>query len=161
MKKIQLLPVALIALSIITSSASDILPEALSKLKDGKPEQYYYRVKDIPQPVLDAMMKVMQTSKLKMADAGGVWNKTDVTSNPSLPFRRLIWAVKVVEHYVIHYEMGGDGYSTHFLIAAPDVTKGKWFILWSAAGSSVAKDYTVFISELTGGQLDADPRLTH
>jgi hypothetical protein len=79
----------------------------LTEIEGVKPDQYIKKVKDIPMPVKKAFGQAMGAKQFDMADTGGAWNKTDVVTNPSLLFRRLIWAVETTGYYVIHYEMGG------------------------------------------------------
>jgi hypothetical protein len=152
----------ILALSSLSgaTSASD-LPAVLTEIEGAKPNKYFKKVKDIPIPVKQAFGQTMQSKEFDMADRGGAWNKTDVVTNPSLPFRRLIWAVEIKGYYVIHYEMGGIGYSTHYLIAALDRGKDKWSVLWSAAAFESSRDFPAFIADLKKGKLNSDPKISH
>jgi hypothetical protein len=96
-----------------------------------------------------------------MADYRGAWNKTDYVQDASLPFRRLIWAVTIKDYYIIHYEKGGFGYSTHYLVAAPDRNTKKWKVLWAGVAFERGQDYPAFISALKKRKLDSNPSLGH
>ena len=159
---LTIMALMILAVSSLTAATSPgDLPAALSGIEGAKPEKYFKKIKDIPNPVKEAFGKAMPNKEFNMADSGGAWNKTDIVTNPSLPFRRLIWAVEIKGYYVIHYEMGGRGYSTHYLIAASDGEKEKWFVFWSAAAFEIARDYPAFITDLKKGKLDTNPRLIH
>jgi hypothetical protein len=148
----------------VHAAAQTLFPVYLSGLEKARPDKYYRNVKKIPQPVLNAFGKAMgrqNTPDFEMADRDGKWNETDFTTDESLPFRRLIWAVEVNGRYVIHYEMGGFGWCGHFLIAAPDRKKGTWAVVWSATSLEVAQDYEAFISQLRSRKLSADPTALH
>jgi len=143
-----------------TTSASD-LPAVLTEIEGARPNKYLNKVKDIPIPVKKAFAQAMFGKEFKMADRGGAWNKTDVVTNPSLPFRRLIWAAEIKGYYVIHYEWGGYAYSTHYLIAARDREKDKWSVVWSAAAFERSRDFPAFITDLKKGKLNSDFKLGH
>ena len=163
MKNILTIAILIIlALSSLGGGTSAIdLPTVLTEIEGTKPDKYFKKLKDIPIPVKRAFGQAMHTKELDMADSGGAWNMTDVVTNPSLPFRRLIWAVETKGYYVIHYERGGRGYSTHYLIAGPDRDKDKWSVLWSAVAFERSRDFPAFIADLKKGKLDSDPKLSH
>ena len=142
------------------NSGSD-LPAVLSEIEGARPDKYFKKITDIPIPIKKAFGEAMSNKQFNMADSGGAWNKTDVVTNSSLPFRRLIWAVKIKRYYIIHYEMGGRGYSTHYLIAASAGGKDNWSVLWSAAALESSRDFPAFIADLKKGKLDSDPKISH
>jgi hypothetical protein len=41
------------------AASSDLFPAQLKKLESGRPDKYCGKVKDIPQPVLDAFQKAL------------------------------------------------------------------------------------------------------
>ena len=157
-----LIGLAFTAISRVFEAASPhAFPAQLSGLEDAKPDKYYNKVKDIPTPVMDAFRKALGGQELRMADSDGAWNKTDVVDDPSLPFRRLIWAAQIKGRYVIHYEMGGVRYNTRYMIATPDEGGEKWVVLWAASGSKPVPDYSAFIADLKDGKLNIDSRMIH
>lgn len=161
---LKLLTLVLAATSMVVdiSFASPCtLPSKLLSLICEKPKGYYYEVKDIPQPVLSALSRITKAREFRIADRGGAWNKTDIVSDRGLPFRRLIWVAHVIGFYVLHYEMGGSGYSTHFLIVGSNEINEEWSVLWAASSFYTAKDYESFIAELKSCRLDTDPKNIH
>jgi hypothetical protein len=137
------------------------LPAVIAQIEGEKPDKYLTEIKDIPIPVQNALGQAMRSKEFKMADRGTPWNKTDVVTNPSLPFRRLIWAIEIKQYFVVHYELGGYGYSTHYMVAARDKEKQKWSVLWSAAGFEISRNFPAFIADLKKGKLDSDPKISH
>ena len=91
--------------------------------------------------------------KNNLAEPGGKWNPTDVVIDPTLPSKRLIWAAKGGDYYVVHYERGGIAHTFHILVAklAKDDAKPK--IAWNALGGPF-KNYTAFLDALRNGKLD-------
>jgi hypothetical protein len=113
-----------------------------------------HSTKDLP----PAVVALCVDDKGKLADPGENWNATDATTDPTLPWKRLIWAAVGDEYYVVHYERGGIDHSFHILVAklSKDNTKPK--IVWSAVGGPF-KDYAAFLDALRSGKLD--DRLGH
>ncbi len=89
----------------------------------------------------------------KLAEPGQNWNATDVITDPSLPGKRLIWAVVGGEYYVVHYERGGIAHTFHILVAKLGKNDAKPTMVWRAVGGPL-KDYTVFVDTLRSGKLD-------
>ena len=89
----------------------------------------------------------------KLAELGQNWNATDVITDPSLPGKRLIWAVVGGEYYVVHYERGGIAHTFHILVAKLGKNGAKPTMVWRAVGGPL-KDYTVFVDTLRSGKLD-------
>ena len=92
-----------------------------------------------------------------MADNGGNWERYDVVYDDTLPFRRLIWAVEVQQHYVLHFEQGGMAYSTHFLVISPADSKGRRTLEWAAISFKQARDLEGFLDSAKAGKLRFDP----
>lgn len=56
------------------------------------------------------------------ADAGGVWNATDVLSDADVPQRRLISIEHTGTEWEIHYEHGGRGQHKHSVTISTEPT---------------------------------------
>ena len=69
--------------------------------------------KDLP----PAVVALCVDDKGKLADPGQNWNATDAITDPTLPWKRLIWAAVGSDYYVVHYERGGIDHSFHILVA--------------------------------------------
>jgi len=89
----------------------------------------------------------------KLAEPGQNWNATDVITDPTLPGKRLIWAVVGGEYYVVHYERGGIAHTFHILVAKLGKNEAKPTMVWRAVGGPL-KDYPVFVDTLRSGKLD-------
>jgi hypothetical protein len=53
----------------------------------------------------------------KLADPGQNWNATDAVTDPTLPWKRPIWAAVGSDYYIVHYERRGIDHSFHILVA--------------------------------------------
>jgi hypothetical protein len=89
----------------------------------------------------------------KFADPGQNWNATDAVTDPTLPWKRLIWAAVGGDYYVVHYERGGIAHSFHVLVAKLPKGDGKPKIIWQAVGRQL-KDYAAFLDALRNGKLN-------
>jgi len=89
----------------------------------------------------------------KFADPGQNWNATDAVTDPTLPWKRLIWAAVGGDYYVVHYERGGIAHSFHILIAKFANGEAKPKVIWQAVGRQL-KDYPAFLDALHSGKLD-------
>jgi hypothetical protein len=91
--------------------------------------------------------------KGKLADPGQNWNRTDAITDPTLPWKRLIWAAIDGDYYVVHYERGGIDHSFHILVAKFAKNDAKPKVVWHAVGRQL-KDYAAFLDALRNGKLD-------
>jgi hypothetical protein len=89
----------------------------------------------------------------KIADPGQKWNATDAIIDPSLPGKRLIWAVIGGEYCIVHYERGGIAHSFHILVAKLANNAAKPKVVWTAMGGPF-NDYAAFLNALRSGNLD-------
>jgi hypothetical protein len=89
----------------------------------------------------------------KLADPGQNWNATDAVTDPTLPWKRLIWAALGGEYYIAHYERGGIDHSFHILVAKLTKNDTKPKMVWHAVGRQL-KDYAAFLDSLREGKLD-------
>jgi hypothetical protein len=100
-----------------------------------------------------AIVALCVDDKGRLADPEQNCNATDAITDPTLPWKRLVWAAVRSDYYVVHYERGGIDHSFHILVAklAKNDTKPK--IIWRAVGSPL-KDCGAFVSALRTGKLD-------
>jgi len=149
----------LIAVNVLGQSPP---PAVIDQLGPDKSLNYVTKFSDIPKSVIDVMKTATRSSKLEMADKGGKWNATDAVLEPNLPFRRLIWAVETQKHFVVHYELSGVGYSTHFLVISPPGDDGKRKLEWAAVSfNKNANNLKKFLALAKSKKLDADDYLGH
>jgi hypothetical protein len=139
--------------SIASSALSGDIPKALKEIEGAVPEKYIIRTEDIPDTVKNAFGNKMPGKIFSMADSGKDWNKTDVVRDSTLPFRRLVWVVKIKEYYVVHYEEGGIVYRACYMVASSDRKSMKYSVIWAASSPDISKDYPTFIKDLKKGYL--------
>lgn len=108
-----------------------------------------HSTKDLP----PAVVALCVDEKGKLAEPGQNWNATDATTDPTLPWKRLIWAAVGRDYYVVHYERGGIDHSFHILVAKLTKSDAKPRIVWHAVGHQL-KDYAAFLDALRSGKLD-------
>ena len=163
-KHIMLSTIAALSLLLTTNVfAQSQPPVVIDQLGPDTSLKYLTKISQIPKSVIEVMTNAMHMGQLRMADKGGKWNDTDVVLEPDLPFRRLIWAVETQKHFVIHYELGGIGYSTHFLVISPPDTNGKRKLEWAAVylGPEKQNNLKDFVAAAKDRKLDADESLLH
>lgn len=108
-----------------------------------------HSTKDLP----PAVVALCADDKGKIADPGQNWNATDAVTDPTLPWKRLIWAAVGDDYYVVHYERGGIDHSFHILVAKLAKNNAKPKGVWHAVGRQL-KDYAAFLEALRSGKLD-------
>jgi hypothetical protein len=108
-----------------------------------------HSTKDLPPPVV----ALCADDKGKLGDPGQNWNATDAVTDPTLPWKRLIWAAVSGEYYVVNYERGGIDHSFHILVAKLSKNDAKPTVVWRALGHPF-KDYAAFLEALRAGKLD-------
>jgi hypothetical protein len=108
-----------------------------------------HSTKDLP----PAVVAICADDKGKLADPGQNWNATDAITDPTLPWKRLIWAAVGSDYYVVHYERGGIDHSFHILVANLTKSDAKPRIVWHAVGHQL-KDFAAFLDALRSGKLD-------
>jgi hypothetical protein len=94
----------------------------------------------------------------RFAQPGEKWEPTDIISDASLPWKRLIWAAKSENYYVVHYERGGRCHSFHILVATME--NGEASAVWRAVGHSF-QNYAEFVEGLHTGALNDDVRYAY
>jgi len=118
-------------------------------LQDSSRFHEVHSTKDLP----SAVVALCADDKGKLAEPGQNWNATDAVTNPTLPWKRLIWAAAGGDYYVVHYERGGIDHSFHILVAKFAKNDAKPQLLWHAVGRPL-KDYAAFLDALRTGKLD-------
>src|SRR5215468_1451032 len=118
-------------------------------LEDSSRFHEVLSTKDLP----PAVVALCADDKGKLADPGQNWNATDAVTDPTLPWKRLIWAAAGSDYYVVHYERGGIAHSFHILIAKFANGEAKPKVIWEAVGRQL-KDYPAFLDALHSGKLD-------
>jgi hypothetical protein len=108
-----------------------------------------HSTKDLP----PAVVALCADDKGKIADPGQNWNAADAVTDPTLPWKRLIWAAVGGDYYVVHYERGGIDHSFHILVARLPKNDAKPTVVWRALGGPF-KDYAAFLDALRNGKLD-------
>jgi hypothetical protein len=100
-----------------------------------------------------AILALCADNKGKLADPGQNWNATDVVTDPTLPWKRLIWAAVENNYYVVHYERGEIDHSFHILVAKLTKNDAKPTVVWHAVGHKF-NDYSAFLDALRNEKLD-------
>jgi hypothetical protein len=70
----------------------------------------------IPIDVKSTFAAACRERTFSMADPGQEYQETDVVEDTTLPIRRLLFAAKSADHFLIHYEIGGFAHSYHVLL---------------------------------------------
>jgi len=118
-------------------------------LQDSSRFHEIHSTKDLPPTVVALCVD----DNGKLADPRQSWNATDATTDPTLPWKRLIWAATGGDYYVVHYERGGIDHSFHVLVAKLSKGDAKPKETWKALGGPF-KDYAAFLDALRNGKLD-------
>jgi hypothetical protein len=143
---------ALLAIAIQSVCYADVtkLPaEDRKALLDASRFHEFHSTRDLP----PAVVALCVDDKGKLADPGQNWNATDAITDPTLPWKRLIWAAVGSDYYVVHYERGGIDHSFHILVAKLAKNDAKPKLVWHAVGHQL-KDYRAFLDALRTGKLD-------
>jgi len=138
------------------ADASKLSSEDRKALLDSSRFHEVHSTKDLP-PVVVALCA---DDSGKLAEPGQNWNATDVVTDPTLPWKRLIWATIGGDYYVVHYERGGIGHSFHILVATVAKGDARAKVVWRAVGHQL-KDYTAFLDALRTGKLDDRANYPH
>ncbi|HEU0274633.1 MAG TPA: hypothetical protein VFQ83_08920 [Candidatus Udaeobacter sp.] len=117
-------------------------------LEDSSRFHKVHSTRDLPTAVI-----ALCSEDGKIADPGQNWNATDAVTDPSLPWKRLIWAGVGGDYYVVHYERGGIAHSFHVLVAKMSKQDAKPKVVWQALGGPF-KDYAAFLDALRTGKLN-------
>ena len=99
-------------------------------LQDASRLHEVHSTKDLP----PAIVALCVDDKGRLADPGQNWNATDAVTDPTLPWKRLIWAAVGSDYSVVHYERGGIDHSFHILVVKLTKNDGKPKVVWHAVG---------------------------
>ena len=102
--------------SLCYADVTKLPAEDRKALLDASLFHELHSTKDLP----PAVVALCVDDKGKLADPGQNWNATDAITDPTLPWKRLIWAAVGSDYYVVHYERGGIDHSFHILVAKLD-----------------------------------------
>ena len=150
MKQISLCVLFVVAIQSFCFADVTRLPaEDRQVLQDSSRFHGGHSTKELP----PASVVLCVDDKGRLADPGQNWNATDATTDPTLPWKRLIWAAVGRDYYVVHYECGGIDHSFHILVAKMTKSDAKPRIVWHAVGHQL-KDYAAFLDALRSGKLD-------
>jgi hypothetical protein len=130
-------------------SGGGLPAEDRKALLDASRFHEVHSTRDLP----PAVVSLCVDDNGKLADPGQNWNATDVTTDPTLPWKRLIWGAVGRDYYVVHYERGRIDHSFHILVAKLTKSDAKPRIVWHAVGHQL-KDYAAFLDALRSGKLD-------
>jgi hypothetical protein len=152
MTRIIVYLLAILTLNCSLADAAKLSPERLAELH----ELIFRTVK--PAAILPpAVYAICADDRGRLADPGHQWEATDVIADETLPRKRLIWAVRGGDYYVVHYERGGYAHSFHVLVA--EVRKGdaKPIFIWHATAKERLKDFAAFLDGVAMNKLDDRP----
>jgi hypothetical protein len=130
-------------------SGGGLPAEDRKALLDASRFHEVHSTKDLP----PAVVALCGDDKGRLAEPGENWNATDAITDPTLPWKRLIWAAVGGEYYVVHYERGGIDHSFHILVAKLTKNDAKPTVVWHAVGQQL-KDYAALLDALRSGKLD-------
>lgn len=126
------------------------LPEEDRKfLLDASHFHEVHSTADLP----PAIVALCADDKGKIAEPGQNWNATDAVTDPTLPWKRLIWAAAGNDYFVAHYERGGIDHSFHILVAKLTKNDAKPKLVWHAVGRKLT-DYPAFLEALRNRKLN-------
>src|SRR5947207_8888799 len=131
------------------SSGGGLSSEDRKAFQDSLRFHEVHSTRDLPAAVVALCVE----DKGKLADPGQNWNATDAITDPTLPWKRLIWAAAGSDYYVVHYERGGIDHSFHILVAKLTKSDAKPRIVWHAVGHQL-KEYAAFLEALRTEKLD-------
>jgi hypothetical protein len=135
--------------SLCCADVTKLPAEDRKALLDASRFHEVHSTKDLP----PAVVALCVDDKGKLAEPGQNWNATDAITDPTLPWKRLIWATVGSDYYVVHYERGGIDHSFHILVTKLAKNDAKPTVVWRAVGHQL-KDYAAFLDASRSGKLD-------
>jgi hypothetical protein len=108
-----------------------------------------YSVRGIPASVRSACATVISDRKFWLADPRKPYNE-GCDADDRIPDRRLIWAARLQDRFVVHYESGGLAHSFHIIVVG--IASSRPRVVWRAAAGEY-KDYSTFVSALRRNRL--------
>jgi hypothetical protein len=104
----------------------------------------------IPAAVKTECAAVISDHRFWLAEPGKPFNEA-CDADDRIPDRRLIWAARLPEHLVLHYESGGRAHSFHVIVVR--LTGSVARVVWRASADEY-QDYPAFIRALRSGKPD-------
>jgi len=89
----------------------------------------------------------------KLAESGQNWQVSDVVTDATLSWKRLIWAFTDGDYYVVHYESGGRGHSFHVMVCRLKAKANKPSFVWRGVGDKL-KDLGDFRDAIKNGKME-------
>jgi hypothetical protein len=142
--------------SLCYADVTKLPAEDRKALLDASHFHEVHSIKDLP----PAIVALCGDDKGRVAAPGHNWNATDAITDPTLPWKRLIWAAVGGNYYVVHYERGGIDHSFHILVAKLTKNGAKPTVVWHAVGHQL-KDYAALLDALRSGKLDDRSNYPH
>jgi hypothetical protein len=157
MKQISLYVLFAVAMQkLCFADVTKLSAEDRKILQDSSRFQELHSTKELP----SAVVALCVDDKGRLAEPGQNWNATDAITDPTLPWKRLIWAAVGSGYYVVHYERGGIDHSFHILVTKFPTDDAKPKVIWSGVGG-LFKDYAAFVDALQHGKLDDRVNYAH
>jgi len=145
---ITLLSLSTSAFAEVISLASDVRDYLFASASNVK---IVRSTKDIPAAVMNACANIAFQHDFRMANPGEKFEATDNILDETLPERRLLWAARLPNYYLLHYEHGGFAFHEHVvLVSYSDPKNAK--VIWSGY-SPPLKNYKEFLEALKAGKL--------
>jgi hypothetical protein len=123
-----LLPIA------CTAALPHLSPDDRNLLESARDAQFIQTLHDIPRGILAACASSAPGHDFRIADPGQPFRAGDVVRDPNEPHRRLIWATRLPDHYIIHYEFGGSGHGYAVLLVREAHGQNHPRVVWAAWG---------------------------
>ena len=109
--------------------------------------------KEIPATVQNRFSMTCRESTFSMANPGEEYQETDVVENDSLPSRRLVFAARSTDHFLIHFEKGGFGHS--YIVVLFRLTDTSVRFVWGASCEGASfKDMLELITAIRNDKVD-------
>jgi hypothetical protein len=153
MRSVCIIAVAFLSACGLSDAAAAV--EHLSTLDRAALEhpqsvQMLHSTRAVPATVKTACAAVISDHRFWLADPGKPYNEA-CDSDDRIADRRLIWAARLPEHLVLHYESGGRAHGFHVIVVR--LTGSTARVVWRASADEY-KDYPAFIRALKRGKPD-------
>jgi hypothetical protein len=151
-------PACIIAAAVLWTIAASAMakvthlaPSDRAALERPQSIQLLYSTRAIPAAVKLACAAVISDHRFWLADPGKPYNETDAGWDNHIPGRRLLWAARLPEHFVLHYESGGIAHGFHLIVVR--LAGADTRVVWRAAADKY-KDYSAFLRALKRNKPD-------
>jgi hypothetical protein len=140
---------AILVPSFCSAGITKLPADDLKALHDVSRFHELRAVTDLP----PAVLTLCAGENGKLAEPGQKWQATDVITDPTLPGKRLIWAVTNGDYYVVHYERGGIAHSFHVMVARFKAGQSKPSFIWQGIGKQL-DNFKAFLDAVAKNKLD-------